>query len=204
MVELVIMRHAQSVADSEGRLEGRVDSPLTELGREQAQKAAEWLSKNFKFDLIISSPLMRATETAEIIGKHLNAEVGVDEALTEFNNGILAGMLKEEANQKHPIPDGGRKYYQRIPKGESIIEFRLRCEAFFGEVLDLLRHEEEDKRILIVAHSDNINMLFQCFLNLPVNNEMKLCTSETGIHVWKIEGRDRIIVKNNAMEHFVY
>jgi len=164
LIELVIIRHGQSIADIEGRHEGRADFALTELGEEQAKKAAIWLKDNFTFDLIISSPLKRASQTAEIISEEVNVKVTYDDALMEWNNGVLAGLLIEEANTKYPMPKGGRKYYHRIENGESMIEFRARAERFLSELLDSLNKYGESKRVLIVAHGGSISMLFQSLL----------------------------------------
>ncbi len=75
MLELIIVRHGQSVADIERRYEGRADFPLTDLGREQATKLASWLNQKYPPNFILSSPLKRTSETAEIISSEVNIEV---------------------------------------------------------------------------------------------------------------------------------
>ncbi|MGV8981611.1 histidine phosphatase family protein [Clostridium sp.] len=103
MLDLIIVRHGQSVADIEERMEGRADFPLTNLGKEQAKKLAHWLKDNAPFDYIISSPLKRASETSEIINTICNVDITYDERLMEWNNGVLAGLLRSEAHEKYPI-----------------------------------------------------------------------------------------------------
>lgn len=63
-MELLIIRHGQSQADLEDRHEGRADFPLTQLGVKQAQLLAEWVQERFPPELILSSPLQRASRTA--------------------------------------------------------------------------------------------------------------------------------------------
>ena len=114
MLELMIVRHGQSVADIENRYEGRADFPLTSLGYEQAVKLALWIKDKYPPDFIVSSPLKRTSETAEIISKEVNIEVKYDNDLMELDSGLLAGLLKSEADIKFPIPEGGRKAHEAI------------------------------------------------------------------------------------------
>ena len=82
-MEILVIRHGQSVADIEGRMEGRADFPLSEFGEKQAQCAAEWIKMRYKINAIISSPLMRAAKTAEFISKATGTDIIFDEALME-------------------------------------------------------------------------------------------------------------------------
>ena len=67
LYKIIFVRHGRSRADDEGVHEGRYDSPLTEVGRNQAQqRALYFLQKGFVFDRIITSPLQRAAECARI------------------------------------------------------------------------------------------------------------------------------------------
>ena len=74
--QFVFLRHGESVGNAESRWQGQSDYPLTEKGRAQARALAErWKFENVKFNLAISSPLIRAKETAEIIASALNVNV---------------------------------------------------------------------------------------------------------------------------------
>jgi broad specificity phosphatase PhoE len=97
---LYIVRHGQSVANAEGRY--GMDSDLTEKGREQAKEAAEKF-KEVKFDAILSSPLKRAHETAQIIAKEHDLAVNTREALRERFEGAIDGRLYEEL--RHELKD---------------------------------------------------------------------------------------------------
>lgn len=90
---LYIVRHGQSVANAEGRY--GMDSDLTERGREQAKEAADKF-KDIHFDAVLSSPLKRAKDTAEIIAKEHNLAVNTREALRERKEGAIDGRLYEE------------------------------------------------------------------------------------------------------------
>jgi len=201
MLDLIIVRHGQSVADIEGRMEGRANFPLTDLGKEQAEKLAYWLKQKETFDYIISSPLKRASETAQIIGRVCSKEITYDVRLMEWNNGLIAGLLKSEANEKYPIPKGGRKYFQRIFEGESLIDFRARAEEFTAELLDKYAIAKEDRRIVIITHGGTINMIIHSFLNMPIKNNITVSSGDTGVHVLRIKREDRIIVSLNVNKH---
>lgn len=203
MIELLIVRHGQSVGDIENRFEGRADLPLTELGKNQADKLANWLSTRYKFDEIISSPLIRASETANIIGNKLNVKVSFDDRLLEYNKGVIDGLLKEEADKKYPLPEGGRKYYERIEKGESIIDLRARAEEFLAELLGNLKKDNSDKKLLIVSHGSLISQLITSFLKLPIDSKVHFSTGDTGVHSLKLYSNDRIVIKTNIQEHLL-
>lgn len=69
---LVLLRHGRSRADDEGVHEGRYDSPLTEVGRDQATRLAQrWREQSVQFDRVVCSSLVRARETAEIVAAAL-------------------------------------------------------------------------------------------------------------------------------------
>ena len=204
MLELMIVRHGQSVADIENRYEGRADFPLTSLGYEQAVKLALWIKDKYPPDFIVSSPLKRTSETAEIISKEVNIEVKYDNDLMELDSGLLAGLLKSEADIKFPIPEGGRKAHEAIQGGESLIEFRARAERFWSKLISTHYKEETiNKRILIVSHGGMINMLFRCFLCLPMNDELFIRSGDTCVHLWKMIKERKIVEFMNYQEHLL-
>ena len=118
-ISLVLMRHARSRADDEEVHEGWYDSPLTEAGRTQVRaRAIQFVEQDFQFDKIIASPFLRAHETAQIIGEILNCEIETDDDWKELNNGPLAGMSREEAEQRYPRPDFRNPYEPFWETGE--------------------------------------------------------------------------------------
>ena len=73
-MELILIRHGESVANREGRIQGQADYPLSQEGAEQAERLAQWLAAE-PIDCIYSSDLSRAYETALAIAKHHGLEV---------------------------------------------------------------------------------------------------------------------------------
>ncbi|GGN91097.1 histidine phosphatase family protein [Saccharibacillus kuerlensis] len=201
MIELLVVRHGESQADLEDRHEGRADFELTPLGERQAGLAAAWIAKRYRPHQILASPLKRAARTAEAIAQECKLMVAYDEALMEWNNGLLAGLKREEARLRYPLPPSGRQPYDTFADTESEIQFRARAEDFLTRLLFVHRNKSDLHRICIVSHGGMINMLFQSLLNLPFHTELSLATGDTGIHLWRIEGSRKRIVFTNAQEH---
>ena len=198
MLELLIVRHGESVADIEGRHEGQADFPLTDLGRWQAEQVAEWIAARVPPDLVIASPLRRAAETAEIIARRVAIPITLNDDLRELGNGVYAGLTFEEAEERYPWPEGGWKDHEAPPAGESRIAFRARIETFWSR---LRWTTEPGKRIAIIAHGGVIQMLFQCFLRLPIDAEVWLRTGYAGMHLWRVNGDERQVLFGNLQAH---
>lgn len=91
--QFVFLRHGESLGNAQSRWQGQSDYPLTDKGRAQARALAErWKAENAQFDLILSSPLGRAKETAEIIASSLNVCVELDPIWLERAIGEMEGL----------------------------------------------------------------------------------------------------------------
>jgi len=99
---LYVVRHGESVFNIEGRYGGIIDIPLTSKGIEQAKQLAEKLYKIKEFEFIITSSLMRARQTAEIIKEVINIPLVVSDEFIERNMGVYGGLTKEEIIEKYP------------------------------------------------------------------------------------------------------
>ena len=196
-MELLIIRHGQSQADLEDRHEGHADFELSTQGVLQARKIARFLYQNYPLERIYTSPLNRAVETAQCIAEPLQIPIMIEDALTERDNGKLAGMKRSEALEKFPYPAQGRDYIESFFGGESELDQRCRVEPFLVK----LCREQPAQRVGIVSHSSTINMLFRSFLNLPLDCPVYLSTAEGGIHFWHIHDRFQQIIFNNYQEH---
>ena len=138
---IYIVRHGETDWNVEGRYQGRMDIELNENGINQARKTAEKLN-DVNFDMVISSPLKRAYETAKIISN--NAFITIDSRLIERSNGELEGKLKSEVLEKINIADPNETRFGI----ETLSDFRTR-------VFDFCQYLEEisvDKKVLVVTH----------------------------------------------------
>ena len=105
-IHITLMRHGRSLADDEMVHEGRYDSPLTDVGRAQVRsRAEEWKRSGVTFDLIFASTLVRASESAQIVGETLDVPIEHDPDWMELDNGPLAGLPFDVGNERYPKPD---------------------------------------------------------------------------------------------------
>jgi 2,3-bisphosphoglycerate-dependent phosphoglycerate mutase len=162
--EITFLRHGESIGNLEKRFQGHADFPLTETGRSQASSLAKrWQTEGYAFDQVISSPLARARETAEIISDALNVMIEYDQDWKEINNGLLAGLSDEEANQSIPRPRFMNPYTRYGKTGESRLELYLRAGRAIQRLLD-----RPVGRYLVVAHGGILNMTMYAILGIPI------------------------------------
>jgi probable phosphoglycerate mutase len=127
---LLLIRHAESVANVEGRMQGSGNDPLTPRGIAQAQNLARRMQADSLSDgLIFCSPLQRAMQTAEIVAQALNLPVQVHPGLTEIDLGKLEGVSAEELN-KVVRADAFADYDAELP-----YDFAQRVVATFSALL---------------------------------------------------------------------
>ena len=93
---ITLVRHGQTASSARHAYSGRSDIPLTDTGREQAAAAAQRLA-DAAVDAVISSPLIRARDTAQAIADATGAALRVDERLTEIDYGPFEGLDRDEA-----------------------------------------------------------------------------------------------------------
>jgi broad specificity phosphatase PhoE len=159
--QFVFLRHGESIGNVESRWQGQSDYPLTEKGRAQAHALAKrWQEENAKFDLAITSPLVRARETAEIVASALNVKVEADPIWMERNVGEMTGLTAEEV-QLHPRPPFITPYDTIGGVGEGDWALFLRA----GQALyNLLR--KPAGRYLIVSHGGLLNQLMHAIVGI--------------------------------------
>ena len=197
-MELLIIRHGQSEADLLGVHEGRADFALTKLGELQANNMAAYVAEHLPPDIILTSTLIRAKSTAEILQKFVGCNLLIEPELMEFNNGVLAGLSKEVARVKYPLPPAGRPIHIPIEQGESELEFRFRAEKIFHRIL--LDYKSYN-RVAIVSHGGFISQFIKAFLKQPNSSEYGFATGDTGIHLLEIKENVRIIRFLNKLQH---
>ncbi len=122
-IQITLMRHGRSRADDEMVHEGRYDSPLTDVGRAQVMSRAEhWKQSGVTFDLIVASTLVRAAESALIVGEVLDVPIEYDPDWMERDNGPLAGLPFDVAKERYPKPELDNPFQPHVPstgEGES-------------------------------------------------------------------------------------
>ena len=196
-MKLLIIRHGESEADILDVHEGRADFNLTEKGHTQAQAMADYVKAHYTIDKLYASPLKRAFQTATHLSETTGVPIITEEKLMEFNNGLIAGLSREEADEKYPyIPD--LPVHASVYEQESKLEFRHRAEFALSQILS---ENEPEATIAIVSHGGMINQLYHAFLRLPIESGIVFGTGDTGIHDWYIKDKNRYVLKANNTAH---
>jgi broad specificity phosphatase PhoE len=161
---LLLIRHGETDWNVEGRYQGQEDPPLNRRGRDQALLLAEQLS-GIPLDVLYSSPLARARETARALEERLAVPVHFEARLMEIHLGDWGGRLAAEVAEKD-----AERYLRwdtdpwsvTPPGGESLFQVRERVHAAADEIVR--RHER--KTIGLVAHRISLAMLKIRYQNL--------------------------------------
>lgn len=152
MTTICIIRHGETDWNREGRIQGSADIPMNATGKEQAEKCATYLAQS-NWDVIISSPLTRAKETALIINKKLQLPFIEMAAFKERDFGDAEGMTSEE--REAMFPD------REFPNQES----RESLTARVMEGIQKLHEMYPSGKVLLVAHGGVINAILATISN---------------------------------------
>ncbi|MEQ8487022.1 MAG: histidine phosphatase family protein [Pseudomonadales bacterium] len=135
---LYVIRHGQTEWNVAGRMQGRLDSPLTERGRRQADVHGRTLARDGGVDRLIVSPSGRTRATAELLNAHLAAPLRFEDALMERDCGAWSGLTIDEIASRHPEAWRGRlddPYHHRPPEGENLPDMERRVAGLLDELL---------------------------------------------------------------------
>ena len=186
-VKLWLVRHGRTAWNAEGRIQGQVDLPLDEMGRQQAHHVAERL-KNVAVAAIYSSPLQRARQTAEMIGAALNLPVAFDDRLKEYDFGVLSGLTWADVVAQHP------KLAQRwaddiwsvpIEGSEGRAAFHSRIAA----AMQTIAAVHDQQQVVVVAHGGAFAAYLTALLNLDVNRRHPFHFANASLSVIEIDER---------------
>lgn len=172
-MKIILIRHGETFWNVEDKIQGLHDSPLTPLGAKQAEKIAERL-KNEKTDVLLSSTLGRAKQTAEIIKDSMNClhdkEILTFSELNEMDYGKLTGMTRQEVARKRLLPKWYICRYFFHPKdGESISTKKKKIKNFLSSILK----EYPDKDILMVTHAGPLKVIVSLLLKRNIKWMMR-------------------------------
>jgi broad specificity phosphatase PhoE len=162
-----LARHGETDANAEGRVQGSIDEPLNDRGREQARALAQE-AKRLGLKALYTSQLSRARETAEIVGAEVGLEPVVDERFAESWRGEWEGRLIADIKCEHP--DAWARSLAvdpafRYPGGESLAEHSARVEAGLADVAAgplpalVVCHGGTIRRVLAVRTPDSLTDL---------------------------------------------
>ncbi|WP_156686000.1 glucosyl-3-phosphoglycerate phosphatase [Mycobacterium sp. Marseille-P9652] len=172
---LVMLRHGQTDFNLGSRMQGQLDTELSELGRAQAVAAAEALGKLQPL-LIVSSDLRRAYDTAIKLGERTGLKVWVDDRLRETHLGDWQGLTHADIDGEAP---GARLAWRDDARwaphgGESRVDVAARSLPLISELVsrdaEWGHPNHPDRPVVLVAHGGLIAALSAALLKLPVDN----------------------------------
>ena len=167
MLKIYLARHGQDTDNIAGILNGRRDEPLTKKGTEQAHETADKIKEiGISFDVVYSSPLQRAFETAKIISETTNSPAPEKEPLLiERDFGVMTGqnisdveklcapnIIKAEVITYFLNPDGAETFPDLMVRGKLL--------------LDKIKKEYQSGNILLVTHGDIGKMIYAQYYHL--------------------------------------
>lgn len=161
-MRLLLIRHGQSEGNAAAVVQGRLDFPLSALGRKQAELTAERMAGT-GVDRVISSPLLRAAETATVIAQRLGMEWTPEPVLLEYDVGLVSGMTGPQIRERYPeiaaqYASGRRPMF---PGEEGRETFFARLRGFLGGLV------ADDATVVAIAHGGVIGAL--CYAALGVD-----------------------------------
>lgn len=173
---LLLLRHGQTELSVQRRYSGRGNPPLTELGREQAARAAKMLAAKGDITAVLSSPLSRARDTAEAAATALDAPLTVLDGLIETDFGDWEGLTFLEAAQRDPelharwlgdpsLPAPGGESFDAVRERVDTVRRDL-VSRYPGANLVLVSHVTPIKTLLQLALGVGPSLLYRLHLDL--------------------------------------
>ncbi|MCA1062943.1 histidine phosphatase family protein [Rossellomorea sp. AcN35-11] len=158
MTHLCLVRHGQTNWNLHGKLQGQTDIPLNENGKLQAEECREYL-KMEKWDVLITTSLMRASKTADIINEALDLDIVLMDQFKERFFGLGEGLSREEREKNYPA--------FIFPEMETYNELVDRVQGGLREI----QLQFPDKKVLVVAHGAVISAILREFLEEEKKSE---------------------------------
>ena len=185
MTHITFVRHGETDWNALGKIQGQTDIPLNERGINQAFECGQELKKK-SWDYLVTSPLKRAKQTAEIINQELGLDLVEMDQFKEKYFGEAEGMKKEDRSKKfpdriYPNQEPARDLHDRIFGGLAVIQERY-----------------QQKNVLVVAHGGVINAILSVLSNQKAGSGITNLTngSITTIHFkngeWDIKQMNQI------------
>ena len=165
-MKLILVRHGETLSNRENRVQGITNTELSDYGRMQVEKLAESL-KNIPIEVIMSSPLKRAYQTAMAIGKFHTAAIEIADNLQEMDHGDFENVSIEELKKTH-LPFVKQWFHNpasvAMPNGESLHDVQLRAWGAIEKII-----EKQNNTVLVVSHGMTIMTILSKIRNMDLS-----------------------------------
>jgi len=196
-MQIIIVRHGETVDNVNWIIQGQSNGQLTDIGREQAKKLGERL-KNEKIDFIYSSDLTRTKDTIkEVLKHHKKIPVIYDPLLRERSFGIYEGKPFKEL---YSDVDKDNKDFYYPEKGETLKDIRKRVIAFMKKIR---KAHQDDETILLCTHGGWKHAFIGYFLGIPANSKIqkKFWFGNTSVSIFDFNQKSNRIHLLNCTKH---
>ena len=201
MAKIYAVRHAESIANTMGIYQGQTyDTGLSDLGIKQATALA-WAFEGKQIEQIISSPLKRTIQTANVVAKKLGLTIQAEKELIETNHGEWEGHGKSWIETNFPeilITWQTKPAMAKFPNGETFMQTIDRVGKY-------IFHKSWDENTLLVTHDNIVRILVAFAKNLDMNDIWEIDTDPAGITEFEIVGvngeKKLKVVEINNVEH---
>ncbi len=179
---IILIRHGETKWNAEGRSQGWADNGLNESGLEQAALVGDFIRSKFGNARVISSDLMRCTQTADALG----LDYSTHPLIREIDTGKFSGLLGAEIEARYPEAAKSLSYSLDSTEhgGESWRQVIIRVKRFVAEE----RIFDNKVNVVIVSHGGTIKCLIAALLGLPDESIDKFHMDNTGVTVVRHEG----------------
>ena len=207
MKNILLIRHGQSEWNKLNLFTGFKNIELSEQGIDEANKAGQnFKNLNIKFDIVFTSELKRAQETAKIILKNLDqwdhlygeGKIITDIKLNERDYGDLTGLNKKETADKfgeEQVHKWRRGYSDQPPNGESLEDVVKRVKIYFQETINPAIQSADNNNILIAAHGNSLRALL-IVMNIYDSSNINSVELSTGVPIHVILENNKFTIKN--------
>ena len=207
MKNILLIRHGQSEWNKLNLFTGFKNIELSEQGIEEANKAGQnFKNLDIKFNIVFTSELKRAQETAKIILQNLGqwdflyneGKIISNINLNERDYGDLTGLNKKETAEKfgeEQVHKWRRGYSDQPPNGESLEDVVRRVTKYFEEVIKPAIQRDENDNILIAAHGNSLRALL-IVMNIYEPNNINSVELSTGVPIHVILKDNKFSIKD--------
>jgi len=171
---LILVRHGRTELNEAGRVQGAIDWPLSQQGLAEVERLAEWLSRlQLNRPHLLSSDALRARQTAEVLGSHLQVRLSIIKGVHERDFGPFEGLDRPELLKKRLLPpDTSKDIIERwagVPEVETDASLLSRALPAVEPVVAAALDPDED--VVLVTHSGVIEVLLSHMLQLPTTHK---------------------------------
>jgi len=195
---IIFLRHGQAKNNTERILAGRAPGvPLTDEGVDQSEKAAKFLEE-MNITAIYSSPIERAKNTADIIGKHNSIDVRIDDRLIELDMGKFTGKPYDEIFSTHG--NVFMKFYRgELEIAHNGVETFEEVKKRIRDMVDHVIDNHPDENVVLVTHMDPIKAMLSTVVSFSPENLYELIIPNASLNIFREYKRKFSISGINVM-----